>query len=137
MRFSKKELCNFGNLEKFIDLLSKIEPEVTSQGGNQGNKHSSPSLLSSVLTWPKSKWIQRHGRPADKATQVSFMGQRAPRKRKISIFGGAHKFLHNDFYLILIGCLFLVDLQDINFLSSPSLWLTLLFFLVSFDPWKD
>lgn len=110
-----------------LTFYQKIEPEVTSQGGNQGNKHSSPSLLSSVLTWPKSKWIQRHGRPTDIATQVSFMGQRAPRERKISIFGGANKFVHNDFYLILIGCLFLVDLQDINFLSSPSLWLTLLF----------
>lgn len=67
MRFSKKELCNFGNLEKFTDLPSN-KPEVASKGGKHGNKYSSPSFFLQFLLSKISMKTEDYGSPTNGAT---------------------------------------------------------------------
>lgn len=106
---------------------------MTSQRDNQGNKNSSPFLLSSVVTWPKSVWRQRRWESYQGSHTSQLPGSESTVEKKDK-HTKRDRFPRNEFCPLLIEWLSVsCSLQDGIFLASLILQLTLLLFIVFFD----
>lgn len=124
----RKEPCSFYILEKVTDLPSKTHIlKWPPREETKGLKILLPLNYLQLLFGQNLYKDRDHGSPPDVVTQVSFMGQRVPWRKKRIIPRGTNRRPHNKFCPVLIvlssSCVFWY-----NILPSIILKLTLLLF---------
>ena len=107
---------------------------MTSQRDNQGNKNSSPFLLSSVVTWPKSVWRQRRWESYQGSHTSQLPGSESTVEKKDK-HTKRDRFPRNEFCPLLIEWLSVsCSLQDgIFFVSSHFTAYSFTLYRVFFD----